>query len=90
MTIDLMNTFMVTVRAGNLTLAAGKLGVDQACISSRLQMLENNIGFTLIQRGKNIRSVILTEKGRQFFALTPKIMKLLYEIDDIRLPICQR
>lgn len=82
-----MNTFLVTVRAGNIPAAAGLLNMNQSCISSHLQMLENNIGFTLIQRGKNIRSVVLTEKGRQFFALSPKIMALLYEVENIRMPI---
>ncbi|WP_425325308.1 LysR family transcriptional regulator [Phytobacter massiliensis] len=82
-----MNTFLVAVRTGSLPATAGFLNVSQTCISSRLQTLENNIGFTLIQRGRHIRSVVLTEKGRRFFALSSKIMALLYEIDDIRMPL---
>lgn len=86
MTIDLMSTFIIAVRTGNISLAAGLLGIHQTCVTSRLQMLENNIGFTLIQRGKDIRSIVLTEKGRQFFALSPKVMALLYEVENIRMP----
>ena len=87
MTIDLMNTFLAAVRSGNIPAAAGFLGVNQVCVSSRLQMLENNIGFPLIQRGKHIRSIILTEKGQQFFALSPRIMALLYDVENIRAPL---
>jgi DNA-binding transcriptional LysR family regulator len=52
-------------------------------------MLENNIGFTLIQRGRSIRSVILTEKGKQFYALSAKIMAVLYEVENIKSPLRQ-
>lgn len=86
MNIELMNAFLSAVRSGSMPAAAGFLGVSQICLSERLQMLENNIGFTLIQRGRNIRSVILTEKGQQFYTLSPKIMAVLYEVENIKSP----
>ncbi|MCL5500123.1 LysR family transcriptional regulator [Escherichia coli] len=87
MTVELMNAFLSAVRSGSLPAAAGFLGVSQNCLSERLQMLENNVGFTLIQRGRNIRSVTLTEKGQQFYALSPKIMAVLYEVENIKTPL---
>ena len=86
MTLELMNAFLSAVRSGNIPAAAGFLGISQVCLSERLQMLENNIGFTLIQRGRSIRSVILTEKGKQFSA---KIMAVLYEVENIKSPLRQ-
>lgn len=87
MTVDLMNTFLATVRVGNIPAAANFLGISPFCLSERLQQLENRIGFTLLQRGRHIRSVILTEKGQQFYALAPKIMAVLYDVENIKSPI---
>ena len=89
MTLELMNAFLSAVRSGNIPAAAGILGISPVCLSERLQMLENNIGFTLIQRGRSIRSVILTEKGKQFYALSAKIMAVLYEVENIKSPLRQ-
>ncbi|EOW1327984.1 LysR family transcriptional regulator [Klebsiella aerogenes] len=76
--------FCVMVQTGNVHHTAQRFGVDAASITSNICVLENEIGFNLIVRGKNIRKVILTEKGKAFYKLTPEILCILNAIAMIR------
>lgn len=76
--------FSVMVQTGNIHNTAQRFGIDAASITTSICALENEIGFNLIVRGKNIRKVILTEKGKAFYKLTPEILCILNAIATIR------
>ncbi|MBZ9579492.1 LysR family transcriptional regulator [Klebsiella quasivariicola] len=76
--------FSVMVQTGNIHHTAQRFGIDAASITTSICALENEIGFNLIVRGKNIRKVILTEKGKDFYKLTPEILCMLNAIATIR------
>lgn len=76
--------FSVMVQTENIHHTAQRLGIDAAAVTTSICALENEIGFNLILRGKNIRKVILTEKGRAFYKLTPQILGILHAIAPIR------
>ncbi|HFQ6792401.1 TPA: LysR family transcriptional regulator [Klebsiella quasipneumoniae] len=76
--------FSVMVQTGNIHHTAQRFGIDAASITTSICALENEIGFNLIVRGKNIRKVILTEKGKAFYKLTPEILCILNVIATIR------
>lgn len=84
MTGSQLEIFMLMVREGDLHLASQRLGITPASITSSICTLENELGFNLIRRGRNIRKVILTEKGHAFYRLAPELLKLFYAIADIR------
>ena len=54
-----------------------------------IQNDDRELGFNLITRGRNIRKVILTEKGHAFYRLAPELLRLLNAIADIRAGIKQ-
>ena len=76
--------FSVMVQTGNIHHTAQRFGIDAASITTSICALENEIGFNLIVRGKNIRKVILTEKGKAFYKLTPEILCIQNAIATIR------
>uniref|UniRef100_A0A483KEN6 LysR family transcriptional regulator n=1 Tax=Klebsiella quasipneumoniae TaxID=1463165 RepID=A0A483KEN6_9ENTR len=76
--------FSVMVQTENIHHTAQRLGIDAAAVTTSICALENEIGFNLILRGKNIRKVILTEKGRAFYKLMPQILGILHAIATIR------
>ena len=76
--------FSVMVQTGNIHHTAQRFGIDAASITTSICALENEIGFNLIVRGKNIRKVILTEKGKAFYKLKPEILCILNAIATIR------
>lgn len=76
--------FSVMVQTGNIHHTTQRFGIDAASITTSICALENEIGFNLIVRGKNIRKVILTEKGKAFYKLTPEILCILNAIATIR------
>jgi DNA-binding transcriptional LysR family regulator len=64
--IELIETFICIVEAGNLSAAANRLGTSQPTISRRLQILEKWLGMKLLQRSTHAMN--LTQDGERFFA----------------------
>jgi len=64
--IELIETFVCIVEAGNLSAAAIRLGTSQPTISRRLQVLEKWLGLKLLQRSTHAMN--LTQDGERFFA----------------------
>lgn len=64
-----IETFLTVVSCGSLSKAASMLNVAQTTISHRLAMLEQEVGFTLIERGKGLRQARLTPAGETFSRL---------------------
>jgi DNA-binding transcriptional LysR family regulator len=63
--IELLQTFVRIVQAGNLSAAAAQMGMTQPTVSRRLQMLERSLGLRLLQRSTH--AMKLTEDGERCF-----------------------
>lgn len=67
-----VETFLAVLRAGSISRAAAELHLAQSSISHRLKKLEQDLGLTLVERGKGLREVRLTSAGEEFVALAEK------------------
>ena len=76
MTIAEIDAFLAVVHYGNMTAAAEKLFISQPALSRRIGALEQEVGYALLLRGKGIRSVSLTPKGRHFVLMAEKWRQL--------------
>ena len=52
-------------REGSVSRAAAQLGYTQSAVSQQLRALERIVGVTLVTRSPGVRSIELTEAGRQ-------------------------
>lgn len=78
-----IDAFLTVVKTGSITAAAEQLYVTQPALSRRIAALENELGYSLMERGKGIRSVKLTEKGKAFVAIAHKWKMLWSETEGI-------
>jgi DNA-binding transcriptional LysR family regulator len=67
--------FHEVAQAGGFTKAARKVHVQQPSVSRAVRLFEEELGVTLLARGR--RSATLTKVGREVFALTTEVMRLL-------------
>lgn len=67
-----IDAFLAIVKTGNITAAAEQLYVTQPALSRRIAALEKELGYNLMERGKGIREIKLTEKGKAFIAVAHK------------------
>jgi len=70
-----LQTFNMVAKTGNLTRAAGRLGVTQGAVSHQVRALEKGVGFQLLVR--HAFGVSLTERGRKLFQSTEPAFRLL-------------
>jgi LysR family hydrogen peroxide-inducible transcriptional activator len=77
MSIELSHVryFHEVAQAGGFTKAARKVHVQQPSVSRAVRLFEEQLGVTLLTRGR--RSATLTKVGREVFALTTEVMRLL-------------
>jgi len=66
-------TFVAVVDAGSLTAAAGRLGLAKSMVSKHMQMLEAEIGVSLLLR--STRKLGLTEAGRAFYEASRQLLQ---------------
>ena len=67
-------SFVAVVEEGSFSSAARKLGKSQSTVSTAIQNLESDLGFSLFNR--QYSKVWLTEKGKRLFHLsTPVVSK---------------
>jgi len=78
--IELMQTFVRIVEAGNLSAAAVRLGTSQPTISRRLQTLEKLLGLKLVQRTTHVMK--LTEDGERCYAHAKTLLESWQGIED--------
>jgi DNA-binding transcriptional LysR family regulator len=64
-----IETYLAILKAGNLSAAAAELNLTQTTVSKRIKALESELGMTLIERGKGVRSMRLTPAGEEFAKL---------------------
>lgn len=74
-----IEAFLTVSECGSLTEAAKRLFVSQPALSRRLHTLETEIGYSLMERGKGKRNVLLTEQGRAFVGIAHKWQQLWKE-----------
>jgi len=70
--LELMQTFVRIVEAGNLSAAAVLLGTTQPTVSRRLQALEKALGLRLLQRSTH--SMRLTQDGERCYARAKELL----------------
>lgn len=78
-----IDAFLTVVKTGSITAASEQLYVTQPALSRRIAALENELGYSLMERGKGIRAVKLTEKGKAFVAIAHKWKMLWSETEGI-------
>lgn len=83
MTFLEIEAFLAIVRCGSITAAAEVLFVTQPALSRRLKVLEEELGYPLIRRGKGQRGTRLTEEGKAFVSIAEKWRKLWQETRGI-------
>ena len=61
---DSMQSFLAIARAGRLTVAAQRLGIDHTTLSRRIKELEGALQTRLFDRG--VGGYVLTSQGERF------------------------
>lgn len=79
-----MEAFLAIVQTRSLTKAAELLHLSQSTVSYRLQMLEREMGATLIERRKGIQAIHLTPFGESFAVLAERWSLLKREVEILQ------
>lgn len=74
MDIDLIRTFLEVVNTGSFVAAAPRLNVTQSTVSTRIKMLEEQIGAPLFVRNKS--GSVLTGAGVQFQRAATSLVRI--------------
>ncbi|MBF6610492.1 MAG: LysR family transcriptional regulator, partial [Chryseobacterium sp.] len=74
MTLNRFEVFKTVVECGSLTKAGMILGLTQSGISHTMASLENELGFSLLNRGKS--GISITENGEQMLKHMREILLL--------------
>ena len=69
MTIEQIETFLAVVSCGSISAAANELFVTQSTVSSRIQLLEAELGAQLVIRSRGHRNIELTSYGQAFIPI---------------------
>lgn len=81
MNIPGIETFLAIVETGSISNAAEKLFLSQSTVSNRLDILEEDLGMTLIKRYRGKRYITLTAKGEEFMFVARRWMSLKKDTD---------
>ena len=90
MTTDLIEAFMQLVELRNFNRAADALCISQSALSHRLNLLEEEVGLTLITRSRGNRSLALTQAGIEFIAIADQWLRLEKSTQTFRADYYQR
>ncbi|MFD2618623.1 LysR family transcriptional regulator [Terrilactibacillus laevilacticus] len=74
-----IEAFLAIVRNKSLTDAAESLFLSQSSLSHRLVQLEKEVGVGLIERGRGLRKITLTDAGEEFLKIARKWEELMEE-----------
>ncbi|MDR1921144.1 MAG: LysR family transcriptional regulator [Candidatus Adiutrix sp.] len=75
--------FLHIARFRSLTKAADEMHLAQSTVSKRLQLLEENLGYSLIERGRGIKRIQLTPEGEEFLAIAERYQEVAHEAAQI-------
>lgn len=84
MNYDLIRNFITVAKTQNITRTAEILYVSQSTVSHRLQLLEEELGHSLVFRGRGKRTASLTEHGTSFLPIAEKWLSLWHETELFR------
>ena len=79
-----IEAFLAIIRMQSISRAANELHSAQSTISHRLKILEQEIGATLIERGKGIKEIRLTPTGEEFVGIAEKWSSILRETQRLQ------
>lgn len=78
-----IEAFLAIIKCNNLTKASEMLFITQPALTRRLQSLEKELGFELINRKKGRKKIELTKKGEAFISIAEEWIELYSKINDI-------
>ena len=67
----------------NISKAAEKLFISQSSLSTRIKILERELGYQLFFRGKGQRKLTLTSEGEEFSKLALEYKEIVEKMFDI-------
>lgn len=71
---------LTTVEAGSLTLAAERLGITQSAVSHSIAALEENLGFSVVKRGRG--GVKLTSEGERIIQSVRNLLNSAEQLEQ--------
>jgi len=71
--------FLATAEAGSMTLAGRQLGVSTATVGRHIDSLQDELGISLMRRGRN--GISLSEAGLQLAKSSSNIASKLYDLE---------
>lgn len=84
-----IETFIEAVKLGCLSKAASKLNLSQPAVSIRISSIEDELGFTLLERRKG--NFILTPEGKRFFRFGEYVLhehqRLLQDLSQMHMEV---
>ena len=83
MTLLEIEAFLAIVKYGNITAASENLYISQPTLTRRIQQMEHELGYPVLERQKGHRSIRLTEQGKEFYRIAWKWQQLLEETSSI-------
>lgn len=84
MTYEQVESFLAAVTCGNISAAADYLFVSQSTVSSRIQLLEQELGIPLLIRQKGHRSIELTSHGQSFIPIAEQWAALWKDTQNLK------
>ena len=85
MTYEQIETFLTIITYGTISSAAKHLFVSQSTVSSRIQLLEEELGVPLLVRHRGQRTVDLTSYGTAFIPVASQWASLWKDTQQIKL-----
>lgn len=79
-----VEAFLAIMRTQNLRRAAEQLNLAQSTVSKRLIVLEQELGVTLIERGKGLKTIDLTSAGIAFVDLAERWESIWRETERVK------
>jgi len=76
-----LETFIVLCETQNITRTSEILFKTQPTISNRIKLLEEELGFLLINRSKGKKNISITSKGEKFLEQAKTLLEQYREID---------
>jgi len=78
-----LDAFLETVHYGSISKAAEMLFITQPALSRRIEILEKELGYSLLERKRGVRTVSLTRQGELFVAVARKYKEIWNEAQEI-------
>lgn len=79
----MIQTFLTLASSQSLSQAAEALFITQPALSHRLSTLEDELNVALIERGKGVRTIQLTQEGEKFLPIAKRWEELWQESQDL-------